>query len=75
MKMPTGQTIRLLMFSPFTIESVKQEISKKEGIPPLCQELTFTGRALEEGHTFDDYNIQDRSTIDLAVRHGSKYMY
>ena len=75
MKMPTGQTIRLSIPHPYTIESVKQEISKKEGIPPHCQQLTFTGRVLEDGHTLDDYNIQGRSILDLAVRQGSKYMY
>ena len=73
--MPSRKTIRLSIPSPYTIESVKQEISKKEGIPPHRQRLTFTGRVLEEGHTFDDYDIEYGSTLDLVVRRGSKYMY
>ena len=73
-KMPTGRTIKLSISPPFTIERVKQGISLKEGIPPHCQQLTFTGRVLEDGHTFDDYDIEHGSTLDLVVR-GSKYMY
>ena len=83
-KMPTGKTIWLSIFSPYTIESVKHEISKTEGIPPEisktegipphCQQLTFTGRVLEDGRTYCDYDIEDGSTLDLVVR-GSKYMY
>ena len=72
--MPTRQTIGFSIFSPYTIESVKYTISTREGIPPHCQQLTFTGRVLKDGHTLDDYNIQDGSTLDLVVR-GSKYMY
>ena len=74
MTMPTGKTIKLLIPYPYTIESVKQEISNEEGIPPHCQQLTFTGRVLEDGHTLNDCDIQYGSTLDLVVR-GSKYMY
>ena len=72
--MPTGKTIELPISPLNTIESVKQEISKKEGIPPHCQQLTFSERVLEDGYTLSDYNIQDRLTLDLVVRRGSKYM-
>ena len=70
-KMPTGQTIRLLISPPLTIENVKQEISKEEGILPHCQQLTVNERVLEDGHTFNDCDIHN---VDLMVR-GSKYMY
>ena len=73
-KMPTGKTIKLSISDPYTIESVKQEISKEEGIPPHCQQLTFAGRVLEDGHTLNYYNIEYESTIDLVVRQRSKYM-
>ena len=57
-KMPTGKTIELPIPHPYTIESIKQEISNEEGIPPHCQQLTFTGRVLEDGHTLNDYDIE-----------------
>ena len=73
MKMPTGKTIGLSISPLFTIESVKQKITETEGIPPHCQQLTFTGRVLEDGFTVMDYNMQTGSTLDLVVI-GSKYM-
>ena len=73
-KMPTGKIIKLPISPPYTIESVKQGISKKEGIPPHCQWLTFSERLLEDGHSLIDYNILYGSTLALVVR-GSKYMY
>ena len=75
MKMPTGKTIEVMIYPPYTIESVKQKIHYEEGIPPHCQQLTFTGRVLKDGHTLNDYDIEYGSTIELSVRHGSKYMY
>ena len=50
-------------------------IYNREGIHPYCQQLTFNGRVLEDGHTFDEYNIHKGSTLDLVVRPGSKYMH
>ena len=73
-KMPTGKTIKVTISRPCYIESVKQEITNKFGIPPHYQQLTFTGRVLEDGHTYDDYNIEHGSTLDLVVSDGSKYM-
>ena len=72
--MPTGKTIKLGAPIPFTTEGLKQVISKEEGIHPYCQQLTFNGRMLEDGHTFDEYNVEHGSTLDLVVRPGSKYM-
>ena len=72
-KMLTGRTITLDIDLPFTIESVKRGISLKEGIPPHCQQLTFNGVVLEDGHALTDYNLPYGSSLDLTV-HGSKYM-
>ena len=74
-RIPALKTIRLSIYPPYTIESVKQEITKKEDIPPHCQQLTFTGRVLEDGHTLHDYNIEFGSTIDLLARGRSKSCY
>ena len=73
--MPAGNTVEMSIPKPFTIESLKQVISKKKGIYPLCQRITFNGRVLEDGHELMEYNIQIGSTLDLVVNGGSKYIY
>lgn len=76
MKMPTGKAIQLGIPPPYAIESAKQEISKKEGIHPLFQQLSFKQRVLEDGHLSDEYcNVQYGSKLDVVVRQGSKYLH
>ena len=75
MKMPTGNTVGMSIPKPYTVESFKQKISQKKGIHPLRQQIMFNGRVLEDGHSFDEYNIQIGSTLDLVFRPGSKYIY
>ena len=73
--MPTGNTVEMSLPWSFTVESFKQVISQEKGIHSLCQQLTFNRRVLEDGHTFDEYNIQYGSTLDLVVNGGSKSIY
>ena len=73
--MPTGNTVELCILLPYTTEIAKQVISRDKGIHPFCQQLTFNGRVLEDGHSLDEYNVQYGSTLDLVVRQGSKYIY
>ena len=73
--MPTGNTVEMSIPEPFTVESLKQVISKNEGIHPLRQQTTFNGRVLEDGHKLMEYNVQIGSSLDLVVRPGSKYIY
>jgi ubiquitin C len=54
-----------------TIESVKSYIQNLEGISRDLQILMFAGQELEDGTTLADYNIENESTLDLALRsHG-----
>jgi len=63
-----GNTININV-EPFDIiETLKDEIQDKEGIPPDQQRLIFAGIELEVNKTLVDYKIQKGSKIHLILR-------
>ena len=49
------------------IEDIKLKIQDAEGTHPNKQALIFNGKALEDGNTLQDYEIQKDSTIHLTL--------
>lgn len=63
-----GKVITLDVESSDTIETVKEKVQKKEGIPQDQQCLFWNGWRLEDGRTLGYYRIQNEYTVLLALR-------
>lgn len=59
----TGKTLTLDVEVGDTIESIKQKIQDKEGIPVDQQILIFSGKELEDTYTLGDYGIENGLNI------------
>jgi len=50
------------------IEDVKSMIQEQEGIAMNAQRLVFAGKQLADSCTLDECNVQEESTLTLALR-------
>ena len=71
----TGKEVALDVKPSDTVESVKQKVEEKEGIPADEQGLMFAGNELEDGRTLSDYNIETEATLDLVERRRARFSY
>ncbi|CAN6977920.1 unnamed protein product [Brassica oleracea var. botrytis] len=71
----SGRTLFTLeVESSDTVDSVKEKIQDKVGIPPDHLSLTFAGELLIASRTLDYYDIHDKSTL-MLIRHGAKISF
>ena len=63
-----GKSLVLRVNSFDLVDTVKDIIYEREGVPQREQRLIFAGRQLEDGRTLSDYNIQRDNTLHLVLR-------
>ena len=71
-KKPSSEMIMLDVASSDTIQSIKDDVQHKEGIPIEFQELTFSREFLQDNKTLNDYYIQEESTLNLIISSDNK---
>ena len=63
----TGKMIRMNVHKHYTIQHVKNEIERCEGISRCLQRLIFAGKELENLGKISDYNIVNESALNLVL--------
>lgn len=64
----TGNTITVHVELSDTISKIKSKIREKEGIPEDQQRLLWCGKQLNDDRSVWEYNIQEKSELQLILR-------
>lgn len=67
-----GKTTTLQVQPSYTVETIKDMIWAKEGIPIYQQRLIFSGKQIEDKRRLSHYGIQKENTLHLVLRLRSK---
>ena len=71
----TGKVITLSVNPGDTLRAVKAKLQSTEGTPEHLQDLTFTGKQLQNRYTLSDYRIFTGITLYLGVHQCSNAVY
>ncbi|KAL6604348.1 ubiquitin-like protein [Neocallimastix californiae] len=63
-----GSTFSLTATSAETVDELKRQIQMEIGCDIASELLSYEGRVLEDEYTLHDYNINNNSTVQLALR-------
>jgi ubiquitin C len=63
-----GQTVALSVTNSEAVESIRQRVAEREGVPAGEQRLIFAGKQLEDGRTLEDYAVPNDATLQAAYR-------
>ncbi|TEY43154.1 hypothetical protein BOTCAL_0377g00030 [Botryotinia calthae] len=66
-KFLNGKTITVHVNSKMTIETLKDHIQDKEGIPPDQQRIIFGGKELRDRDTLGDIDVKEGITLHLVL--------
>ena len=69
------EIITLEVDSSDTIANLKEKIKDKKGFPGEQQRLFFQTKKLKDDRTVSDYNIQNKSTLNLLLQVPAEQMY
>ena len=64
----TGQTLTLQVTVADSVYKIKDQVTRKTGIPRSQQRLSYASRPLDDHRTLSDYNVRPGTTLHLALR-------
>jgi hypothetical protein len=62
-----GKTVTLNLREDATTEELKEEVEKREGVPPQMQQLLWGGKHLQAGRRLRDQGITIGATLHLSL--------
>lgn len=63
----TGKEIELDIEPTDKVQTIKERVEEKEGIPPVQQRLIFSGKQMADDKTATDYSLEGGATLHLVL--------